>query len=392
MDLTYLPHLTDDELTHESICRGLPDGGSATEKRSILEALLTLSLADKYPVQPPNPKDEHAEYVWCVAKLSELSSSIESLGSPSPAESRKLVHRFCYRSSSDKYRNLYLSSGCSSFFSYRAVSEAICFIRTADALVFFIPPATPPLLPPASSSSFAPPTFNKYVQVSRWMLTYNGVGSINAFIERVEEKAVSFGVREEQLFQQAGELFTDHALVWFRSIRKDVKTWSELVTRLRTAFLPADYECELWDEIRARTQGPEERVEIFVAVMQNLLKRFFQPVPEEVRLQVIIRNLQPTFQSEMSVRQCHSIPTLLAVCRNIEDAAHRVAAFKNPPTRATRLLEPELTCRRERNVVHQVETSSKPPRLCWKCRSPDHFNAACPQPHRKRCYSCGKAN
>lgn len=71
--------------------------------------------------------------------------------------------------------------------------------------VSFMPPmhsslsisdATPPPMPPASSLSFSQPPFNKYVQVSRWKLTYNGVGNINAFIERVEGKAVSFGVRD----------------------------------------------------------------------------------------------------------------------------------------------------------------------------------------------------
>lgn len=256
---------------------------------------------------------------------------------------------------------------------------------------FSIPAATPPPVVPTSHPALSHGFNNKYVQVSRWNLTYAGVGSINAFIERVEEKAASHDVSHEMLFRQASELFTDHALVWFRSVRNEVKSWNELVARLRVAFLPADYEFELWDEIRARTQGPEERVEIFVAVMQNLLNRFAQPVPEQVRLQVIIRNLQPRFQFEMSVRQSVSISSLLSVCKNIEEAAHRIATFKNPPTRTTTLLEPELACRRERSSVHQVETSSKPPRMCWNCRSPEHFSAACAQPHRRRCYSCGKA-
>ncbi|GLV61235.1 hypothetical protein CBL_21064, partial [Carabus blaptoides fortunei] len=176
---------------------------------------------------------------------------------------------------------------------------------------------------------------------SRWNVTYNGTGSINAFIERVEEKAAAFGVRDEQLLQQAGELFTDHALVWFRS---------------------------------------------------NLLNRFAQPIPEPVRLQAILRNLQPKFQSEMSVRQSPSIATLLAVCKNIEDTAHRIASFKNPPTRATGLLEPELACRRVRPAVQQAETSTKPPLLCWNCRSSEHLSAGCLKPKRLHCFSCGKVD
>lgn len=91
MDPKYLPHLTDDELTYELSCRGLPDCGSSVENRNVREAILTTSLATSYPVRPPNPKDAQTEYVVCVDKLRELSSTIVTLGS-SPDSNFELVH------------------------------------------------------------------------------------------------------------------------------------------------------------------------------------------------------------------------------------------------------------------------------------------------------------
>lgn len=42
---------------------------------------------------------------------------------------------------------------------------------------------------------------------------------------------------------------------------------------LRQAFLPCDYEESLWEEVRNRTQGADEPVSIYIAIMENLFRR-----------------------------------------------------------------------------------------------------------------------
>nr|CAH7731063.1 unnamed protein product [Callosobruchus chinensis] len=62
------------------------------------------------------------------------------------------------------------------------------------------------------------------------------------------------------------------------------RTWDELVVKLKQDFLPYDYEVDLWDEIRNRTQGSLERVVMFVAVMENLFNKLGSNKPSETAI------------------------------------------------------------------------------------------------------------
>lgn len=447
MDLTHLPFLTDDELTTELKIRGLPDVGTMMEKRNVLSGILSSSLAATFPVRQASPTDDQYEYTVCQRKLQDMSGTLLTLFTSPDSDFNKFNARLAYlkervmRITTSELRNRLLviwAQLLGDFNSKRdtirrcpgdllsfdhelptiappaeSTQNDISFVDRISQLelstvaqpdtvtrappVCFANPVYSPVraMPVAASTTAqlpAPleptPYFNPSAQVSRWNISFDGSDSVNDFIERAEETAKARGITHDQLFRQSSDLFRGQALVWHRQVRNEVNTWPELVNRLRVAFLPSDYEYELWDEIRARTQGQTERTEIYVAVMQSLFGRFSYVIDESTRLQLIMRNLQPRFQTEISVTQSSTIQQLLAICKLMEDAAHRAAKFKNPPPRSNSLLEPGLAYRRERITVHQSETFSTS--VCWNCDSPGHRSASCPEPRKKHCYSCGK--
>ncbi|KAK4885930.1 hypothetical protein RN001_002201 [Aquatica leii] len=102
---------------------------------------------------------------------------------------------------------------------------------------------------------------------------------------------------------------------------------------LRRTFLPCDYENSLWDEIRNRTQGDNEPVAIYIAIMENLFKRFSSVPSEITRLSVIKGNLQPYLQSQLTLQLICSISELTRTCRLLEDSQVRTNKFKPPPTK-----------------------------------------------------------
>ncbi|GLV46530.1 hypothetical protein CBL_20855, partial [Carabus blaptoides fortunei] len=95
--------------------------------------------------------------------------------------------------------------------------------------------------------------------VHKWNVKYDGESGLSIFLERVDEHSSSRGITKQQLFASAVELFTGNALTWFRAKRNTFSTWKQLTTALRETFLPCDYEFNLWDEIRNRTQGSDEK-------------------------------------------------------------------------------------------------------------------------------------
>jgi hypothetical protein len=192
---------------------------------------------------------------------------------------------------------------------------------------------------------------------------------------------------------------------------------------LRLDFLPIDYELALWDEIRSRTQGSTERPLIFIAIMENLFKRCINPVAEFVLLKLIIRNLLPYYQQQLSLRQPMSILELKTLCRMIEDTKIRSEKFQSPPLCNANTLEPELAFKKpflkyaqktnislldstnehsnnglqrnhsyQNNLVQDKLNSINSKIRCYNCDEFGHTYQKCTKKKNIFCYTCGKKN
>ncbi|KAK4886883.1 hypothetical protein RN001_003154 [Aquatica leii] len=250
-------------------------------------------------------------------------------------------------------------------------------------------PSRRPTFFDSTQLSATTPIARNNLVISKWNLQFNGDSSVTSFLERVEELRVSRGVLKSELY-----------------------LWDALVTALRHTFLPCDYEESLWDEVRNRTQGFDEPVSIYIAVMENLFRRFSDLPPEPVRLTVIKRNLQPYLQTQLTLQAIFSISELTRVCKVLEDTHIRNSKFKPPPSNIKTVLEPDLAYRRSTAYAPKLAVSSShrsddssfkdsqcttvgnviTPILCWNCKRSGHVALRCPEPRSKFCYKCGCPN
>lgn len=86
----------------------------------------------------------------------------------------------------------------------------------------------------------------------------------------MEELCRSRNVSKTQLLHSAGDLFVDVAKVWYRANFREFHTWEQMVKGLREEFHPPDYDMEIYEEIRKRTQGKFESIGIYFALMTTL--------------------------------------------------------------------------------------------------------------------------
>lgn len=260
------------------------------------------------------------------------------------------------------------------------------------------------------SMEMKPSGFN--ADISRWRLQFDGNASVTDFLERLEELRLSRGVSKEQLLRSASELFCKDALMWFRT--RQFHSWDHLVEELKTDFQPYDYEYELLEEIRGRTQGAKEKIITFVSAMENLFNKLGPAKPEEsVRVKMIRRNLLPYLQNHLALHNIGSISDLLKQCKAVEETAVRTQKFVPPPTNYKQLLEPTLayhkpigsaidytvsalnTPANTELATIQMETTSKnedSKAICWNCNEPGHRFRKCTKPRKKFCFRCGKNN
>nr|CAI5832339.1 unnamed protein product [Callosobruchus analis]CAI5851917.1 unnamed protein product [Callosobruchus analis] len=277
---------------------------------------------------------------------------------------------------------------------------------------------------------------SSHVEIGKWNVRFDGRGSVTEFLERIEELRVSRGVTKERLLQSAVELFTHEALLWFRTTH--FTSWDDLCVQLRHTFQPYDYEYELWDEIRRRTQGSQERVVTYAIVMENLFRKLSSPVSESTKVNMIRRNLLPYIHTQLALHQVTSVSQLTALARAIEEAHLRAQKYQPPPTNARGLMEPELRYKKhdtrdfqvnalnvgvpndpkpntqahgsrfdstgvkepmppisssERSFERGFEATASNLATCWNCGGTDHKFRKCRQPRRELfCFKCGRHN
>lgn len=245
-------------------------------------------------------------------------------------------------------------------------------------------------------------TRKKQIPVSQWNITFNGETglSVNAFLELVNDYRVSRNISEDELCNCAVELLKGRALTWYRSMRHKIKSWDEFVKQLREEYEPYDYEVELWEEIRNRTQGQDESIGAYFACMINLFSRLPTKPSEEQKLQVLRRNIAPYYIHAMGLQDIHTVDKLREICKKLEDNRLMADKFHPPPSARRNLLEPDLSYQGRARVTH-VNTSevrnnsftqprSQP--TCWNCRKTGHLYRDCGPPLNKFCYGCGLQN
>lgn len=220
-------------------------------------------------------------------------------------------------------------------------------------------------------------SYFKHIPVSKWNIKFsgesNGMG-LNEFFERVHELALARGVSKSELFTAAVELLEGKALVWFRCASKTVNNWDEVCDRMKEEFLPNDYSEKLWEEIKKRTQGENESVGLYLAVMDNLFNRLNFHLPENVRLRIICKNLLPYYQKQLALIEIISESQLRSLCKKIESSRDDIKNFK-PPNKNNCNLEIDLAYSTKKVTISNIEMTKEPHESL--CKSMKNINIGC---------------
>lgn len=258
-----------------------------------------------------------------------------------------------------------------------------------------------PAHPTIRHSSMLPsPYTSKSVPVSKWQLKFSGEAkgmSVNAFLERVQELRVARHVTEDELFDSAVDLFQGKALLWYRDARKRVFSWPDLAKALRDEFQPVNYNEKLFEEIKQRTQGPNESIGVFFSVMSTMFGRLTCPISEEVQVKILLRNVLPFYQQQLALVDITTVEELRRLCRKLDARRQDAEAFVSPPRR--NVLEPDLAYVETTEVLAPSSTPSpmvptevaaiRKEITCWNCNRAGHRSINCTAPKNIHCYRCG---
>lgn len=248
----------------------------------------------------------------------------------------------------------------------------------------------------------------KLVPISQWGVYFSADNnvSVNAFIERVNEIKDARNATDEDLWRYAIDFFKGDALIWFRANKGYATNWKELVILLKRTFQSSFYQDDLLTEIKARTQGKDESITIYMSILQNMFNRLPSPITEQEKISIILRNIQPYYQRAICRDVFFSVSDIVDVLRIVERTKINCDRFEEPkvqrnnlePDLAYKNNSPSLTNKIINEVSAKIEIDNVTPNAqkaatgrCWNCREVGHLFRSCSVPKQRLfCYKCGR--
>ncbi|KAJ8948609.1 hypothetical protein NQ314_008392, partial [Rhamnusium bicolor] len=409
--------LSKEELIYELRVRGLGDGGdlTVTELRTILRNALQLEKTSLAIRNPTYPYTFTQDYEVLIVNIENINKLIEEFtGTKNDSKFKGIVSKIAHslgrvnRSTFDKLKVKTKSNRRDS-----TVFDLSVLRYNVDA-----PRVHSSVVETDLESSDDDLTVKiKPVPVRDWGLKFTGKKgemSFSSFMERVEDKRRSRGISRALLFRDAVDLFEGDAYTWYNMVKEWATDWDSLVELIKEQFLPANFDRDLFEEIKRRTQGDHENIGLYIASMKGLFNKMKQPVSEDTQFEIISERIDPYYQPFIAFEEISSITQLLSACRKL-DARRELAKSFTPPPPKNKSLIPELayasTSRSyestsdSRNSIHGIsevysgnnrsqnnDSNSSLDKTCWNCGGSGHLSMRCPKPQERYCYSCGFRN
>jgi hypothetical protein len=248
--------------------------------------------------------------------------------------------------------------------------------------------------------------------IRKWNLKFDGEKGAVAFLERLDELKTAYAIEDNDLLPALPELLKGKAILWYRINKSEWNHYGDFLNSFRDNYLPPDYKNTLEDEIRARTQGPDEELRDFVISLRTLMRRH-GGVNSKRQLDLLYRNLRPEYKTYIRRHDFDSITELMQLGTEYELLCKESKQFR-PPPRSTQsysadtayqgrprgerrdytapLSSADTRPRSSRPAATPptaVTATQRPASRCWNCEATDHTHRMCNAPRGIFCYRCG---
>lgn len=193
--------------------------------------------------------------------------------------------------------------------------------------------------------------------------------SVAMFVSELRDYQAASGIDDETILTRLLPVaLTDSAALW-RQRQTKFTSMSDFEARFRTEFLPPDYSVRIKDELRARTQHPEESLIEFVRALQGLYDIADAAAPDAEKVQRAIRQSHPRFHPHLRGRTFTNLDEMAREAITIQADILAELRYRPPPPQ-NMTLEPSFAWSGNARA-HRVEREQDDSNQAPVPRTPD---------------------
>lgn len=200
--------------------------------------------------------------------------------------------------------------------------------------------AVPPANEPEVTAAAVHPSGGPLPRIAAQLPKFTGFSdrqSPEEFIERLENFCLITGVTTENRLSQVVPAALDgSAKLWWRFIG-NFGSWDDFKTAFRAEFASIDAKRRLKDELRHRTQHPEENLKEFIYTIAEFYERIGEEVPDSEKVDRVLRQMHPQLQDLAEGTQYANLSELAKAADGLMERAWRRLQYKPPPTRSNQV-------------------------------------------------------
>jgi len=131
------------------------------------------------------------------------------------------------------------------------------------------------------------------------------------------------GISDKDALKGLPLLFNNIAVIWWKGVRRDAKTWPDALKLLRDHFSPTKPSYQLYMEIFETKQAHGEVIDSFVCKQRALLAKLPEGRhDEETELDFIFGLMQPKYRESIPRHEIKTFRELLDRGRTVERTKH----------------------------------------------------------------------
>lgn len=218
------------------------------------------------------------------------------------------------------------------------------------------------------------------------------------FLTALNELRLAYQVTEKEALEAVTSLVEGPARLWYSASKSSFQTWDDFVADLRANFVSRRGDQKWKQDMRDRTQAPNEPGRDFVYAMQIMNNGLSRPMPEDELVELMIDNLNVDYRPAIGARTFATVADLAVALRDIAFQVETMREYRPPPSRLLTdrdfgnpgLLRRPRAIAVEDPVVQAAEVTIPQQKICTNCDRAGHTRDDCGRPRRLHCFWCGK--